>query len=350
MCRKGWRPGRDRFLLTPMIMRYGLLPLSLVLPFAALGACGNSSASSTFGNGSGGSSGGTGGSGSGTILLPDDAGLLEDGASASNCASGVGSFIYVISDANNLYTFDPTQFPATTAFTLVGPVTCDSSGVNSMAIDRSGTAWVNFNSGAIFKMTTSAPVTCTATSFASGQADFTGVLGMGFAANSKGSNDETLFVSDNAGPGGTCTDQTPSSGCSGLGLGTIDVTTMKLTALGAYTSSAAGYNAELTGTGDGLLYGFFTTTPSSYGPIDPTTGATSSPPPTSLPTVSTGEGGYAFSFWGGDFYFYTAPTSTTVVTHLETSTGKTTDSSPLSFTIVGAGVSTCAPTVPPPLK
>jgi hypothetical protein len=284
------------------------------------------------------------------VDLTDDGGAEGEGGIPSNCASGAGTFVYVISDANNLYTFDPTQFPSAAAFTLVGAVACDSSGVNSMAIDRSATAWVNFNDGQIYKVTTSAPVTCTATAFAGGQAGFTSVLGMGFAANAKGSNDETLFVSDNAGPGGTCTAATPSPGCTGLGLGKIDLTTLTLTQLGAYTGTAAGYNAELTGTGDGLLYGFFTTTPSSYGPIDPSSGATSSPAPTSIPSVTVGNGGYAFSFWGGDFYFYTAPTGNTVVTHLQTSTGMTTASPELAFTIVGAGVSTCAPTVPPPLK
>jgi hypothetical protein len=71
-------------------------------------------------------------------------GTSEGGSSTSNCASGAGSFVYVISDANDLYTFDPTQFPPPAAFTLVSAVPCDSSGVNSMAVDRSATAWVNF--------------------------------------------------------------------------------------------------------------------------------------------------------------------------------------------------------------
>jgi hypothetical protein len=308
------------------------------------------------GSGSGGSSGGSssgggssGGSSSGSGLL-GDGGLGmggDDGGIPSNCASGAGTFIYVISEENNLYTFDPTMFPSASAFTEVGPVTCDSSGVNSMAVDRSATAWVNFNSGSIYKVTTTAPVTCTPTNFVSGQAGFTGVLGMGFSVDTAGGNSETLFVSDNGGPGGTCNATTPSAGCTGLGLGTIDTTTMTLTALGAYTSTAAGYNAELTGTGDAKLYGFFTTTPSSYGEIDKTNGQTSAPAPTSLSTVTVANGGYAFSFWGGDFYFYTAPNDQTVVTHLQTSTGMTTDSPELTFTIVGAGVSTCAPIVPP---
>ena len=335
-------------------MRYAYA-LGLVVLAAA---CGSSApqgftgigSGSGSGSGGGGSSSGGSSSGGGGLLGDGGLGMLGSGdeGGSSDGASGVGLFIYVISETNDLYTFDPTQFPSAQAFTMVGPVTCDSSGVNSMAVDWSGTAWVNFNSGSIYKVTTTSPVTCTPTNFVSGQAGFTAVLGMGFSVDTPGGNTETLFVSDNAGPGGTCMDTMPSSGCMGLGLGTIDTSTMTLTALGAYTSTAAGYNAELTGSGDAKLYGFFTTTPGSYGPIDKTSGQTSSPAPTALPTVTVGNGGYAFSFWGGDFYFYTAPDDNTVVTHLQSSTGMTTPSPELSFTIVGAGVSTCAPTVFPP--
>ena len=305
---------------------------------------GSSSGSSDGSSSTGSDAGGTG---TGTLVGDGGApGTLGDGGTTTDCASGAGSFIYVISDANDLYTFDPTKFPSAQAFTLVGKVTCDTSGVNSMAVDRSATAWVNFDDGQIYKVTTTAPVTCTPTGFVPGQSGFTKVLGMGFSVDAPGSNAETLFVSDNGGPGGDCTKATPGPGCEGKGLGTIDPTTMALTALGPYTGTAAGYNAELAGTGDGRLYGFFTTSPGSYGPIDKSGGQTSTPPPTSIAAVNASTGGYAFSFWGGDFYFYTAPSNGTVVTHLQTSTGTTTASSELAFTIVGAGVSTCAPATP----
>jgi hypothetical protein len=181
-----------------------------------------------------------------------------------------------------------------------------------------------------------------------GQAGFSNDLGMGFSSDAPGSSNETLYISDNSGPGGDCMSASPGPGCMGLGLGKLDLSTMKLTQIGSgYTDLAAGYNAELTGTGDAKLYGFFTTNPGSYGPIDKAMGTTSSPPPTPIPAVNASTGGYAFSFFGGDFYFYTAPTDMTIVTHLETATGKTTVSAPLTFTIVGAGVSTCAPVRPP---
>lgn len=317
------------------------------------GSGGSGSGGSGSGGSSGSGSGGSGGNGSSGGSSGGFGGFGDGGGSSggssgsgSNCAVGAAQYIYVISDSNNLYTFDPTKFPSTAAFTLVGPVTCDSSGVNSMAVDRNATAYVNFNSGAIFQVSTTSPPTCTPTSFTSGQHGFTPVLGMGFSANSPGSQDETLFVSDNGGPNGVCTQMTTGPGCMGLGIGTVDLNTWMLTPVGPYTMGDSGYNAELTGTGDAKLYGFFTTTPGGVGPIDKSSGATNSTMP--LSTVSVGTGGYAFSFWGGDFYFYTASsTPNTVVTHLQTSTGMTTVSDQLGYVIVGAGVSTCAPVAPP---
>jgi len=321
---------------------------------------GDAGASGSSGNASGGSSGGWGGSsGSGSSSSGGGSGSSgsfgdaapppgDDGGSA-DCAPGAGQYIYVISDTNNLYRFDPTQFPSASAFTLVGAVPCvpPRSYVNSMAIDRQATAYVNFHDGSIVRMNTTAPLACTPTSFKPAQLGFTNDLGMGFSTNAAGSTSETLYVSDNGGPEGDCTQSTPSAGCMGLGLAKLDTSSWTLTQVGAYTSPAAGYNAELTGTGDAKLYGFFTTTPSSYGPIDKSSGHTDAPAPTVLSSVSVGRGGYAFSFWGGDFYFYIAPRGNTVPQHLSTKTGMVTPGDMLSFVVVGAGVSTCAPTVPP---
>jgi hypothetical protein len=217
-----------------------------------------------------------------------------------------------------------------------------------MAIDRQALAYINFHDGSVVKMTTSPPLQCMPTGFMAGQSGFTNDLGMGFVADQAGSMSETLYVSDNGGPEGNCTQTTPGPSCMGLGLAKLDINSWTLTPLGAYTSTAAGYNAELTGTGGGDLFGFFTTTPSSYGKIDKTSGHTDSPSPTVLPSVSVGMNGYAFSFFGGDFYFYTAPTTQyTITQHLQTSTGNVTMGEMLSFVIVGAGVSTCAPIIPP---
>jgi hypothetical protein len=258
---------------------------------------------------------------------------------------------------NTLFTFNPKLFPAATAFTPVGPVPCVPSGsyVNSMAIDQQGTAYLNMNSdGSIWTMNTSPPLACTKTSFTAGQAGFSNDLGMAFAKDSSSPTGESLYVSDNHGPLGDCmTQTTPSMGsCWGLGLGKVDTSSWTLTRIGmGFTSTAAGYNAELTGTGmsgTNPLVGFFTTSnPSaSYGPIDPKLGTTDNPAPSNV-AVNIATGGYAFSYFGGDFYFYTSATGNTVPQHLSTSTGTVTSGAMLGYVIVGAGASTCVPSIPP---
>jgi hypothetical protein len=207
-----------------------------------------------------------------------------------------------------------------------------------MAVDRSATAWVNYDDGSIFQVNTST-LACKATSFVSGQGGFTAALGMGFSSDAPGSNAETLFVSDNTGPGGL------GVAGGGKGLAKLDLGTMTLTPLGPYTAANAGFDAELTGTGDAELYGFFTTTPANLAKIDKATGAT--PASTSLPTVNAATGGFAFSFWGGDFWFYTEGANGSSVTHFETATQTSkVVLKDLGYTIVGAGVSTCAPQTP----
>jgi hypothetical protein len=55
-------------------------------------------------------------------------------------------------------------------------------------------------------------------------------------------------------------------------------------------------------------------------------------------------GGWAFAFWGGDFYTFTAPGDTsTVVQRFRPSDGTVVQVASLSLVVVGAGVSTCAP-------
>ena len=54
---------------------------------------------------------------------------------------------------------------------------------------------------------------------------------------------------------------------------------------------------------------------------------------------------FAFAFWGGDFWLFVGPGTSTDVFQYAPSTGMTTKVETESFEVVGAGVSTCAPTV-----
>jgi len=262
-----------------------------------------------------------------------EAGFLGDGATVSNCVPEA-SLIYVATEERDLYSFDPT----TNTFTLLWAIDCaNGSKVNSMAIDRNAVAWINYFDGSLWKVDTKTGV-CTGTGFVHGQAGVV-LFGMGFAAKTPGGNAETLYIDD----------------LNGGGLGFIDLTTMTLERFGPFAGSLAGSSAELTGTGDARLFGFFEGSPlgdagaASVTQIDPNSEAAITQYP--LPTIETGSD-WAFSFWGGDFYLYTAneydmTNPDTVVTRFRPSDGSLTVLDPqLTFRIVGAGSSTCAPTTP----
>ncbi len=128
--------------------------------------------------------------------------------SSNDCPAGASKYIYVVTDQNELYTFDPTLAPAAMAFADLGPIHCPgeptpppaNGGVNSMAVDRQAVAWINFNDGKIFKVdTTQKSLPCSVTNFSSGSSGFTPQLGMGFATVSTADHSETLYVSDNGG-------------------------------------------------------------------------------------------------------------------------------------------------------
>jgi hypothetical protein len=308
-------------------------PLKVLALALAVTSCGSSSPRSGFDSaatGSSGSLGSGGGAGSSGAL---GGGVTSDaGANQAGC-SEAAKLVYVVTDQNALYSFAPDKL----TFTSIGTLSCPSGVAtpNSMAVDRSGTAWVNFSDGSLFKVSTT-DASCTATSFQPGQSGF-GRFGMAFATNSATSQDETLYVVGIEGLAG------------GKGLAKIDLLTMVLTTIGDFSGNLQGQGAELTGTGDGRLFGFFTTSPyATLAQIDKSTGATSAAQ--TLNGVSTGNA-WAFSFWGGDFWFYTASgLSPSTVTRKQTSTDgslSTAKKDVGGFRIVGAGVSTCAPTAPP---
>jgi hypothetical protein len=187
---------------------------------------------------------------------------------------------------------------------------------------------------------------------------------MGFSTDSTTSTNETLFVAATGSSIGI--PGLPGGGnSSSPGLGKIDLSAMQLAPIGGFGGTLDGQNAELTGTGDGRLFGFFipasllgglggggNSQPVSIAQIDKTSGTASADAPLSQVEVPAY---WAFSFWGGDFYLYTAPDSTkdpsrtTNVTHYSPSTN-TVDTSYMTnigFRIVGAGVSTCAPVTQP---
>src|SRR5690349_15674219 len=100
----------------------------------------------------------------------------SDNAPDGDGCSAEAKLVYVISQDQDLYSFNPTAL----TFKKVGHMDCPGAGgsPNSMAIDRSGVAWVNFNDGSLFKVSTK-DAKCTQTGFQIGQNGFV-KFGMAF--------------------------------------------------------------------------------------------------------------------------------------------------------------------------
>ena len=255
----------------------------------------------------------------------------------NDCVDPSVTYIYLVTVTEELYSFNP----ATGAFRDIGTLDCPTTTFGSafsMAVDRAGTAYVLLYdggstgaTGSLFRVSTKTAKCEAIPSYVEGQHGFE-VYGMGFATNAGGPS-ERLYV-QGAGDFGSTT-----------GLATIDTSTFALGEIGS--SSPPIYGGELTGTGDGRLFGFFTyeSAPSDFllGEIDKTNGALLSQTP--LTGLPVNNGGFAVAFWGGDFYLFTVPDGTsTTVTRYRTSDDSYLDVASLpNQKVVGAGVSTCAP-------
>ncbi len=273
-----------------------------------------------------------------TRAEPVDAGPDVEGPDAPNvvtpdCEEAGVSYIYLISSENELLRFYPPDLSITTIGTLECPLNAPGAPF-SMAVNRQGIAFVLFSSGELFRVSTLTGV-CTATEFVSNPAIFPANFGMGFSAN-KNDPGESLFVA-----GVTSNDPGATSR-----LGLINTENFAM-AIGAPLSQDIG-SPELTGTGDSRLFAFgpaTTSNPDSHlAEIDKGTSAVLSDE--ILDLQQTAISAWAFAFWGGDFYIFTSEQQGTSVIHRYTPGGTTTP--PLvkqidGLTIVGAGVSTCAP-------
>lgn len=256
---------------------------------------------------------------------------LEGGAK-SQCAEST-KLIYVVSEEDTLYSFTP----ETATFKPIGRLRCDTGGAKptSMAVDREGFAWVRHSDSSLWRVDTR-DASCTPTRYVPGQE---GVFqfGMGFASETNGSVNERLFLSDS----------------EGTGLLQLDIGRMKVTRVGRFDGALEGRTAELTGTGEGRLFGFFATTPAQVAEISKGTGQIKSTK--ELAGVNPGNA-WAFAFYGGDFYVFTSAVSSgpplagagSDVRRYRPDTGQVESvKQKIGFKIVGAGVSTCAPTTSP---
>lgn len=286
---------------------------------AGANGSGGAGATSEGGSGAQSSDGGDAAQGGGF-----QGGAPGTGGGSSDDCSEASKLIYIIGEGNQLYSFAP----QTLTVSPIGVVSCPSGGATpfSMAVDRTGTAWVIFSDGHLFTVDV-ATAACAPTAYQPNQQGLS-TFGMGFVATAPGSDVEELFVAD----------------YFGSGIAALDTSTLTLGPVRDYDQLFTG--AELTGTGDARLFGFFQGFPIVIGEIDKSSGAILSQAP--QPSINIGSG-WAFAFWGGDFWLFTNPSGAgSQIDRYRPSDGTTmTVLTGIGDNIVGAGVSTCAPLVPP---
>ncbi len=265
------------------------------------------------------------------------------GGGSGSCEGTGTELVYVVDDASNFLSFDPTELvPGGAPFTQIGTLNCPAGtplgGVGgqatpfSMSVDRNGTAWVLYNSGEIFHVSTT-DASCQATSWNVGNGGFE-LFGMGFVSDVAGGDAETLYIS-----GGDADDLV------GGNLGALNPTTLTVQNLGPLPN--AEQSPELTGTGDAKLYGYFPGMSNSFvANLDKTNGSRGES--WNSTSLEGGASAWAFAHWGGKFYIFATSglfTPVNAVYELDPATGQnTTVINASNFRIVGAGVSTCAPT------
>jgi hypothetical protein len=260
------------------------------------------------------------------------------GRCVATCADDGTKLIYVVDTRNSFLKFDPRKLPGD-PYTLIGQLRCGNGASGrpfSMSIDRHGVAWVVYDSGELFEVSID-DASCRPSAFSPGSGGFGVPFGMGFATDGPGATTEKLYVSATGGSNA---------------LGAIDTEASNLTprTIGPLTASHE-RNAELTGTGEGRLFGFY---PDSQSPafvqeIDPKSGAPVGPQWTLGGERLAGVGAYAFAQWAGTFYIFVTSLDdegreNSTVRVLDPKTGRyqiVREREP--YRVSGAGVSTCAP-------
>jgi hypothetical protein len=309
--------------------------LALPIVFTALACSAGTDSDLGFG-GSGGAGAGDSGSGS-TASFAGSTGANDNSTGSFGTGAGTGGsndgcsaesqLVYVFTTDNEIYSFDPPS----KKFTYVATPDCPGGSPNSMAIDRNLVAWINYIGGIYtFDLNTKSGCALALTPPSSFQQ-----VGMGFSSDQVGGTSETLFVDS----------------IQGSGLAKIDTSTKLLTQIGSFDndSNLVGQSAELTGTGSARLFGYFTTFPYvRVAEIDKTNANVLSDHEL---TGVTPPSDWAFSFWGGDFYLYAGPNfsgTSSVIKYSPSTQAVDPNYVPdAGFLIIGAGVSTCAPIVPP---
>jgi hypothetical protein len=233
--------------------------------------------------------------------------------------------IYLVTQENYLYSFDPT-IDGTSAYKRIGTLSCETASTpQSMSVDRTGTAYVFYSSGHLYYVSTTT-AQCAPTSYHHPvlPAQSFNQLGMGFTAKTPSSNGQVLYINS-----------------PDFGLATVDLQTLAVTKLNVLQAILV----ELTGGPDALLF-IYASSAAELSQVDRSTYQTQLIHKFNQSNVTA----FAFARYAGVFYVFTAggfsSGTTTTMFNPQTNTESVRDPD-IGVTVVGAGQSTC---VPPPVN
>ena len=247
------------------------------------------------------------------------------------------TYIYLVDSNYHLIKFNPGDKNGnylTELFTL----NC-GNGIStpfSMAVDREANAWVLYNDSTLYKIKISNPSCEKITTFSTNGSGLS-TFGMAFSLDTVGGKTDSLFIAN--------------SETNGI-FGRIDTNNnMSYTPLGAFPSFYD-QTPELTGTALAELYSFSPGQNEQHiSKIDKTTGNVIVD--YAIPGAGSFINAWAFAHWGGDYYVFETLNTTNNNRILRFSPKTNETEIFLEYTpyrVVGAGVSTCAPTVRPPIN
>lgn len=244
----------------------------------------------------------------------------EDPAPEDDC-DHTSDLIYVIArDDGALYTFDPESL----SFTRLGALRCGSSATpESMSVARDGYAYVRGSDDAVYAVDLET-LGCEATSYSDRATGF-GSFGMGYATDDGDTWRDRLYVAN---------ERT---------LARLDTDTWELSTIGRMPSQS-----ELTGDAAGELWAFLPLeSPAALVRLDKEDASAleeiALPRFPDAADIDT----FAFATWGGEHWLFVREYgmgSSTDVYEVRADGEMTKVLDDVGFDVVGAGVSTCAPT------
>lgn len=258
---------------------------------------------------------------------PPSAGTRDAGEPPLDDCSEMARWIYVVDRDDNLLRYQPDL----NSLTVIGTLDCPGTASPfSMAVSRDAVAYLLQSDLKLYRVDI-ADASCEATNYRTDEVFE--AFGMGFVASSSGPSPETLFI----------------AGGSETGLGRSQLGTLDLATFAANPLGEVGGSAELTGNGNGELWGFFPDiSPMLVRQLDKANGAALREFDVSTIDPNSSPQAWAFAFWGGRYYvFYqsTSDTSTSIY-RLTPDTGRVQQvRAETGYQIVGAGVSICAPVI-----